>query len=102
MVRLRRQDHARAIDQHGRNAGAAAEIAHDLRHPVEIYAGNDDCILLAIDRRYRIGGHHVRSLAGFGEQKVAENEAAGCNIVSTEEMTSRWVSALCCARSANS
>src|SRR6476660_9560597 len=46
---------------------AAAEIAHDLRHPVEIDAGNDDRILLTIDRRYRIGRHHDRPVAGFGE-----------------------------------
>src|SRR6476661_6167825 len=56
---------------------AAAEIAHDLRHPVEIDAGNDDRILLTIDRRYRIGRHHDRPVAGFGEQEIAENEAAG-------------------------
>ena len=46
LIGRRRQHGAGAVDQSRRNAGPAAEIAHDLRHPVEIDAGDDDGICL--------------------------------------------------------
>ena len=60
LVRRRRQHGSGAVDQHGRNAGPAAEIAHDLRHPVEIDAGENDRIRIPVDGGYRIGRHHDR------------------------------------------
>ncbi len=54
-IRRRRQHDAGAVDQHRRNARAAAEIAHDLRHPVQVDAGDDDGIGIVADRGYRIG-----------------------------------------------
>jgi len=65
-----------AIDQNRRNAGAAAEIAHDLRHPVEIDAGENDRIRICIDGGDRIGRHHDRVVGKLGEQKVAEDNLA--------------------------
>ena len=69
LIRRRRQHGARAVDQNGRNAGPAAEIAHDLRHPVEIDAGDNDGILAGGDGRYRIGRHHDRQLGGLANRK---------------------------------
>ena len=48
--------------------GPAAEIAHDLRHPVEIDAGDDDGIRVAVDGGDRIGRHHDRLLLDLAEQ----------------------------------
>ena len=56
-----------AVDKHSRNARLAAEIAHHLRHPVEVDAGDDDGIDPSVDRRDRIGCHR-RPARWPGEQ----------------------------------
>jgi hypothetical protein len=75
MIRWSGDHHPGAVHQHGRHAGLAAEIGHDLRQPVDVDAGDHDGILLRIDRRHRIGGHHHRPAVGPAAQIVAEHEA---------------------------
>jgi len=80
LIRRRRQHGPYAVDQHRRDPGAAAEIAHHLRHPVEIDAGENERMRVGVDGRYRIGGDHRRLVGGLGEQKIAEDDiaTAGC------------------------
>ncbi|MHC2518120.1 hypothetical protein ACVMHW_004002 [Bradyrhizobium diazoefficiens] len=54
------QHGARAVDQHGGDAGATTEIAHDLRHPVEVDGGEHDGIGDAAEGGHRIDRHDGR------------------------------------------
>ena len=68
---------ADAVDQHRRDARAAAEIAHDQRHPVEIDGRDDEGVFVLIDRGDRIGGDDGRLVRCPAEQIVAQHKAAG-------------------------
>src|SRR6202012_5055081 len=54
----------------------AAEIAHDLRHPVQADTGDDNSVRILPDGRHRIGRYDDRQVGGDGEQEVAEYEIA--------------------------
>ncbi|MGY3645566.1 hypothetical protein ACVWW2_000857 [Bradyrhizobium sp. LM4.3] len=72
-----RQHGAGAVDQDGGDAGAAPQIAHDLRHPVEVDGGKHDGIGYAAEGGHRVNRHHGRRQHRPRQDEVAQHEAAG-------------------------